>query len=282
MACFLIPVYNGMENFLYSVLYLTVYVIPLIWLRKAWKTYAPEGKGCRSAAWLGGVIGVVLTLFILVLPTLPHDAVAPLMQDSNRAKQLALALLNYAEENGHFPPAYTVDADGKPLHSWRVLILPYLEQKELYDRIRLDEPWDSEWNSQFHNISIYTYQDPRLNFEPGQTVFSAVVGEGTVFDPKDEKGCSIGQIRDGMSNTILVVEKKEPFCWMDPTADIRLEEIGESAEDSPILSFHGYWTCVMCDGSVQTLPMDIPGKILKYLFLRNDRTPTSPRDFTQD
>ena len=53
---------------------------------------------------------------------------------------------NYEAQHGCFPPAYSVDKDGRPLHSWRVLLLPYLDEEELYKQLRLDEPWDSPHN----------------------------------------------------------------------------------------------------------------------------------------
>ena len=70
----------------------------------------------------------------------------------NNIKQIALALLMYEQAHGSFPPAYTADADGTPLHSWRVLILPYIEQQRLYDQYDFDEPWDGPNNSQLHGM----------------------------------------------------------------------------------------------------------------------------------
>ena len=66
---------------------------------------------------------------------------------TNNLKHIGLALLNYNDIFGCFPPAYTTDANGKPMHSWRVLILPFIEQQTLYKRYRFDEPWDGPNNS---------------------------------------------------------------------------------------------------------------------------------------
>ena len=80
-------------------------------------------------------------------------SVGDLSIERERMQRVVLGVQRYREANGGaYPAAYTVDAEGKPLHSWRVLILPYLGDAEsaLYEQIRLDEPWDSEWNSQFH------------------------------------------------------------------------------------------------------------------------------------
>ena len=79
---------------------------------------------------------------------------------SGNLQHIALAMLIYQHEHGTLPPAYTVDADGKPLHSWRVLLLPYLGESELYGQLRLDEPWDSRHNRQFHDAAVTIYQCP--------------------------------------------------------------------------------------------------------------------------
>jgi hypothetical protein len=68
------------------------------------------------------------------------------LQLNNQMKQLGLALHNYAAANGHLPPAVSRGPDGKPLLSWRVAILPYLEEEQLYKQFHQDEPWDSPHN----------------------------------------------------------------------------------------------------------------------------------------
>ncbi|MHB9078993.1 MAG: DUF1559 family PulG-like putative transporter [Pirellulaceae bacterium] len=75
----------------------------------------------------------------------------------------------YQHEHGTLPPAYTVNAEGQPLHSWRVLLLPYLGQQELYGKLRLDEPWDSEHNRQFQDAAPNIYQCPSAKLQPSPT-----------------------------------------------------------------------------------------------------------------
>ena len=86
-------------------------------------------------------------------------------QCERNLRQIGIALFNYLDAYHAFPPLYTVDAEGKPLHSWRTLILPFIEQNALYQQIRLDEPWDSEHNKQFHNVVIPQYVCPRNTVE---------------------------------------------------------------------------------------------------------------------
>ena len=180
------------------------------------------------------------------------------MQCTNNLKQIVLALHTYHDANGAFPPLYTVDASGKPLHSWRVLILPFIEQQALYKQIRLDEPWDSEYNKQFHDTVIPTYACLRneLRGQGKNCNYSGIAGEGFVPATKENvwAGIDIGRILDGTSNTLAVVEVREPFCWMDPTADITLDELakGINTPDGRVGSNHtGGINVGMFDGSVR-------------------------------
>jgi prepilin-type processing-associated H-X9-DG protein len=183
---------------------------------------------------------IVLT-WLLVFPVLLFALLSPALpaaREATRRSQcycgcLGLAFFNYHETHGSLPPAYTVDENGKPLHSWRVLILPFLEQNELYKKIRLDEPWDSEHNRQFHDVKIHCYGCPsasgivptllknRGTFRAGNCHYSVVVGDETLFP--GSKTTSFDEITGGTSNTILYVERLVPICWMDPNSEIRFE-----------------------------------------------------------
>ncbi len=138
-------------------------------------------------------------------------------------KQIVLAFHNYYAIDNKFPPSATVDSKGKPLHSWRVLILPYLEQNDLYKKIRLNEPWDSEYNKQFHDQMPDVYRCTVKNYGPGMTIFSVVTGKEAAF-PRWGLARGFENITDGTSNTLAVVERKKPVCWMDPTSDITFTE----------------------------------------------------------
>jgi hypothetical protein len=142
---------------------------------------------------------------------------------------MGLSLHAYHDKHGALPPLYTVDEEGKPLHSWRVLILPFIvrmgDASELYEKIRLDEPWDSEYNRQFHDQMPDFYQCP-LNPKKG-CCYTAIAGGS--FVPAKEPGSVLGLSYDDFaegksSNTLTITEVKEPFCWMDPTADVSLED----------------------------------------------------------
>jgi len=133
----------------------------------------------------------------------------------DRMQRITLAMLLYERDHGMPPPAYTVDAHGKPMHSWRVLLLPYLGQQNLLDKIRLNEPWDSEHNRRFHNEAVPFYQCPSAGLTPGRTGYSVVVGPEMPFDAG--QGKSLSEFRAKSARMILVVERMEVACWMDPT-----------------------------------------------------------------
>lgn len=139
---------------------------------------------------------------------------------------IALAMLLYKEKHGTLPPAWTVDENGRPLHSWRVLILPYLGQKELYEKIRLEEPWDSEHNSLFHKTEIAQYRcgymDPPPS--PGETPYAIVFGENLAFDGTG-KGKRLSELGPKSDKMALVVERKTTVNWMRPEKEIAKSDI---------------------------------------------------------
>ncbi|MGL4941622.1 MAG: DUF1559 domain-containing protein [Thermoguttaceae bacterium] len=185
----------------------------------------------------------------------------------NNLKQIVLALHNYHDVFNGFPPLYTVDSNGKPLHSWRVLILPFIEETELYSQIRLNEPWDSEYNSRFHDKMPAVFRCPLVGKADG-CCYSGVAGEAFVPASKASAKTGIGfqHITDGTSNTLAVVEVSQPFCWMNPTADITLDELVEGINQGRVGSVHpGGCNVGVCDGSVRFISNGIDAKTLRAI-----------------
>jgi prepilin-type processing-associated H-X9-DG protein len=114
------------------------------------------------------------------------------------------------------PPAYTVDAAGKPLHSWRTLILPYIEKKKLYDEIDLSKPWDNPVNRAAYETNLSFYHCPSGNAGKSQTTYLAVVAPGGCFQPTEPR--TLSEITDGTSRTLIVIEvpDEQTVHWMSP------------------------------------------------------------------
>jgi prepilin-type processing-associated H-X9-DG protein len=123
---------------------------------------------------------------------------------TNNMKQIMLALHNYAAVHKAFPARANFDANGKPLLSWRVHILPFLDQEALYKQFHLDEPWDSEHNRKLIPMMPMVYQNPSSSMTPGMAHYLGVAGKGLAFDGTE--GLTFGSIKDGTSNTIVLVE----------------------------------------------------------------------------
>ena len=201
---------------------------------------APRGKrqsgrartvGVFNGFSVRGVLGVLLTALAVagLWAAIQGGREAWRRADcAVKLKMIAVAMQTYCYANGVLPPAYTVDEAGRPLHSWRVLILPYLESSPLYREIRLDEPWDSEWNSRFHSLPVSPFACPsRVAALPdgapvAETTYSVVVGNETAF-PGVGKWRKWEDFADGLAKTLCVVERKTPVCWMDPTQELTLE-----------------------------------------------------------
>ncbi len=138
-------------------------------------------------------------------------------QSLNNMKQVAIAFLNYESANGKLP-TNIYDADGKALLSWRVRLLPYMEQQEqgLYEQFYLDEPWDSPHNRPLADVVVQVFASPENPAKEGETRYLALAGEETIF-PGDEK-LGFRHIFDGTSNTIMFVEAatEEAVAWTRP------------------------------------------------------------------
>ncbi|MGL4944061.1 MAG: DUF1559 domain-containing protein [Thermoguttaceae bacterium] len=226
---------------------------------------------------LGGLFSAIYVIGILIALLLPAvqaaREAARRMQCSNNLKQLTLALHNYHDQYGAVPPLYTVDAVGEPLHSWRVLLLPYLEHSALYESIHLDEPWDSEYNKQFHSQMPRTFGCPSMLQNLGEDqccCYSSIAGD--VFVPADSPvyPMTFGAISDGLSNTLAFVEVA-PFCWMAPGNDVTRDELLQGINVGRVGSRHnGGCNMSMCDGSVRFISNSVDKETLRAISTRND------------
>ncbi len=190
------------------------------------------------------------------------------VQSKNNMKQLGIAMHNYHDTHGQFPPPVIMGPDGKTPVSWRVAVLPYLAQGDLHKRYNFNEPWDSEHNKKLLKEMPAVYRHPEDDANSTNTSYFAIVGEKSLLGPKDGEGTSFRDITDGSSNTLMVVEAKKQIPWTKP-ADI---DYDHDAEKLPV--FGGWYKtgyhALFGDGSVRMIPETIEDDTLRKLIERND------------
>jgi len=165
--------------------------------------------------------GISALVWTALFPSLQRVRQALILEQTRqRVSQIAAALLQYSDSHPQrcLPPAATYDKDGRPLLSWRVLILPYLGHEEIYRQFNLSEPWDSPTNKRCLTLMPEVYAlpgGPGLGDKPYKTFYQVFVGPGTAFEKAG--GCQVpDDFSDGLSGTILVVEAAEPVPWTMP------------------------------------------------------------------
>jgi len=163
----------------------------------------------------------------------------------NNMKMLGLALHNYHDANGRFPPAFVVDKAGKPLYSWRVLILPYIEQDAIYKKWKMDEAWDSPNNKPLSDLGAM--------FDAGKPAPMA-------------SGTRLQDVTDGTSNTFMVVDAREEVPWAAPQ-----ELPFDPKKPLPPMGAPGrqLFLALMGDGSVRAIALGVAEETLKAYITRN-------------
>jgi Protein of unknown function (DUF1559) len=162
------------------------------------------------------VFVVVGGLVWLLLPSVGSRGPSPRNECMNNQHAIALALASYEVAKGCLPPAFIADDRGRPMHSWRVLLLPFLDQRALYDEYDFSEPWNGPHNRKLHDRVVECFACPRdEQAVPGQTSYVAVVGAETAWPaPKSTKPIDI---TDGKADTLLIVEVcNSGIHWMEP------------------------------------------------------------------
>jgi len=208
-------------------------------------------------------------------------------QVSGQLCQIGVALHAYHDVKGHLPPPAIKDSQGRPLLSWRVAFLPYIEYGELYKKFRLDEPWDSP-----HNFALLDQMPPMFKSiylsEPdaeNHTRIQALVGPGTAFDDREFPITFKKNFPDGLHATILLVESARPVPWTKPEdvaydPDGPFPELGgETWKSVPLFGpkrVRGFFV-LMANGDRRYLEYPVDEAQLRNAFLRNDGKGWRPR-----
>jgi len=187
------------------------------------------------------------------------------MSSSNNLKQILLAFHNYEATYRYFPAAIQRDPQGQPLLSWRVAILPFIDQVELYNQFHLDEPWDSEHNIKLLDRMPAVYADPSLTLPPGMTIYQVPTGDGLLFDPSEAVRFAL--VRDGLAYTIAAFEANAEVAvpWTKP-ADAKIDPtnpLAAMAKHRP-----GGFNVALADGSVRFISKEIDPQLFWALLTR--------------
>lgn len=226
--------------------------------------YAPARPSSRMpvVAVLVSVLAIVLVcvgiLAALLMPavTTARDA-ARRAQCQNNMRQIELALVQYESVEGHFPPAFVSDDNGNPMHSWRVLILPYLGEQALYDRYDFQLPWNSANNQAVTQSAprIFQCSSDTSNAGTSNTNYVGVTGPNTAF-PSDGRFVRVSDVADGVSNTAHVVEiSGAGIHWAQPT-DLPIAQLPSAS------SRHSKMNVAFMDGHVTTSARVTPSMVI--------------------
>ena len=218
---------------------------------------------------LGAVIAVPLAL---ILPAVQQArSAARITQSKNNLKQIGLALHNYHEVYQKFPPAYVEDANGKPLYSWRVLILPFLDESPLYEQFDKTKAWDSPENEFLLNSMPLVFRCP-FDTTPNSTstAYVGIFGANCMF--QGPNGVRIADIQNGLSNVAMVTESANTATpWSSPS-DLDTSQLGGigsatgPSSNNPRRGVH----MLMGDGAVQYINQNTaPGTLKGFYEISN-------------
>ncbi|WP_428307572.1 DUF1559 domain-containing protein [Lacipirellula sp.] len=235
------------------------------------------------------IAAVIVILIGLLLPAFDEA------REYSRARgcrhhlqDLSQALRNHAAAAGALPQAITYDASDRPFYSWRVSVLPSLDQQALFGKFNPNEPWDGPGNHALAILSVspfVCYSNPNSGLALGQTSYFAIVGDQTAWPLR--RGLPVEEITDGLEDTILVLECHGlDVPWSKPR-DLSLDEavavlagLRSDQLAHPPYEYPGYFYrkpsldrlgvhAAFADGEVRFLPVPLPEDMAKALLTAN-------------
>ncbi|MEI6540007.1 MAG: DUF1559 domain-containing protein [Planctomycetota bacterium] len=220
------------------------------------------------------VAGIIAVILVLFLPAMRNSGGPSHRMDCrNNLKNIALALHNYAAKNhGVLPPTYTVDSAGKPLHSWRTLILPYIDYEDLYKNVDLSKSWNDPANAEVFKAYVKVYHCPSSETAENYTTYLAIVAPNGCFRPTEP---NVLAMTDSAAEKLMVIEMaaSQAVPWMSPLdADEQMVlEIGVKTASAHL----GSTNVAFVDGSVSAL--DNSSSAIERRAMISIRSQTSPQ-----
>jgi hypothetical protein len=183
---------------------------------------------------------------LLILCLLPAVASVPeaarRITCANQLKQLVVALDAYHQTNGRFPPAYIADKNGKPMHSWRVLILPFLQLDNLYKEYDFNEPWNGPNNRRLLALRPKVYVCPGSNnlqaLDTACTSYVAVVGAHAAWQPDSTARLGSPSLQKNAADPALLIEDNSGIRWTEPR-DFSLDALEKTDSQSSASAIRG-------------------------------------------
>jgi hypothetical protein len=236
---------------------------------------APPKKSYTGMIILFVTLGVFGMMCVCCGPVLLLPAIQAAREAARRGvcgnnmRQIGMALQLYADANNTLPPAYVADASGQPLYSWRVLLLPYLEQSALFDQFDKEKAWDSPENMHVSETNVPVYRCPSSpgNSAEALTSYVLVTGPQALFD--GTKRPTFDDIKDGVASTIMLIETRDlDIHWAEPR-DVTFDEVlagFNQGERSGPGSYHpGGMNVLLSDGSMTFIADSIDPQVLRSL-----------------
>lgn len=238
-----------------------------------------------TKAWILVLIAIVAALLLLPELVVVERPCSRIAACRNNLKNVALALRNYASDYGTLPPAYVSDADGKPMYSWRVLILPFVDRRDLFEQYDFNQPWNSPKNQRLAQ-TLRFYQCPS---DPGaessdMTSYVAVVGAATAWP--GNTGRAVEDFPEPDRTILLVEVANSGIHWTQPR-DVTIADLagfvrqpGPDGQSGIHVLPGGYFhhddrgiQVAMADGSVRFLPANLPAATLEDLLTVDKQRP---------